>query len=132
MASRRSEATLWAVNDRVQRRAFVGRSAKMVGHGAEVALYNYREGNFLDFHAILDRPLLVDTWNPRAFAEFVERARTQNRRNEIEVLQQEYFLLRLKAIRKYGQISGAYFRYNTGSDPIIELGNNEGLTTIVA
>lgn len=116
-------------DDRVQRRAFVGRSAKMVGHGAEVALYNYQEGNFLDFHTLLDRPLLISTRNPRAFADIVERARSQNDHVEIEVLQQQYFLFRLEAIRKYGQISGVYFRYNTGSDSIVELGNNDGLAT---
>jgi hypothetical protein len=111
-------------DDRIQRRAFVGRSAKMVGHGAEAALYNYKEGNFLDFRTILDRPLLVDTWSPRGFADFRERARVNNRHVPIEVLQEEYFQLRLDSICRFGRRSEVYFRFSTGSD-LVELGKND-------
>jgi hypothetical protein len=140
-------------NDSVQRRAFVGKSTEMISQGAKSALYNFRDGNFFDFREILDRKLLIETWNPREFAHFVDitdpgakpvsleyfrrlgksAAEFQEAKEIQEAklarLREAFFGRRLDAIRKFGQRTEVYLRYDNGSE-LVELGHNDGLSIV--
>lgn len=137
-------------DDVVQRRAFVGKSTEMIGQGARSALYNFRDRNFFDFREILDRKLLIETWNPREFVHFMEITDpgakplsweyfSNEGRFDAEILEAKkiqeaklarvqvaFLALRLDAIRKFGQRTEIYLRYDNGSK-IAELGHNDEL-----
>ncbi|NEW88772.1 hypothetical protein DU475_16085 [Rhodopseudomonas sp. WA056] len=123
------KAYITACRDRVQRRAFVGKTAKLLGSETDAALYNYKEGNYFDFRDTLTRQSLIDTRNPRSFAHIVEEARISKQSINIEVITEEQLQRRIRLIQQFGQAFGIYFKYIIASGTTIELGNNDGIST---
>lgn len=118
----------YAINchDRVRRRAFVGRAAKLLGPDTEAALYNYKEGNYLDFRTTLDRQLLIETWNQRNFARLLEDSRPSDG-HKIEAIREEFLLRRIRSIQDFGKKIGIYYKYSIDPDRTVELGSSNDL-----